>query len=127
MIARDTLMMPREKGGIGLLDLEARNEALLIIKAAVLAETDPEKRSNWASLVLHSLSKHVVKPKSVAVESRTHLMIQNIKVNQRDPPALHKEMVRCLKKYGISFETVKPSEDVRRALPIWHHPGKTAR
>jgi hypothetical protein len=33
MIGRDTLMAPREIGGIGLFDLEARNEALLLLKA----------------------------------------------------------------------------------------------
>jgi ribonuclease HI len=51
-------------------------------------------------------------------------MIQKIKVNQRDPPALHKKMVKCLNKYGLSFEVVQPSTNIQRALPLWHHPGE---
>jgi hypothetical protein len=107
-----------------MLDLEARNEALLLLKAASLAETDPAKRAHWASLALHSLSRHVVNTSAVAVESRTNLMVQNIKVNQRDPPKLHKPLVKCLNKYGISFETVHPSTEIQRDMPMWHHPGE---
>ncbi|KAJ7610022.1 hypothetical protein DFH06DRAFT_928998, partial [Mycena polygramma] len=33
-------------------------------------------------------------------------------------------MVQCLNKYGISFETVNPSIDVLRTMPLWHHPGE---
>ncbi|KAJ6536954.1 hypothetical protein B0H19DRAFT_962446, partial [Mycena capillaripes] len=27
-------------------------------------------------------------------------------------------------KYGVNFETVSPTEDIRHALPMWHHPGE---
>jgi hypothetical protein len=124
MIGHNTLMAPREMGGIGLFDLEARNEALLLLKAASLAEADPEKRAHWASLALHGLSRHIVNPSSVAEEAKTNLMVQNLKVNQRDPPKLHKPMVKCLNKYGISFRTVHPSTAILRELPLWHHPGE---
>jgi hypothetical protein len=33
-------------------------------------------------------------------------------------------MVKCLNKYGISFETVKPSTEIQRGMPLWCHPGK---
>jgi hypothetical protein len=124
MIARDSLRAPRDQGGIGLFDLEARNEALLLLKAASLAESDVEKHSHWASLALHRLSKHIVKSPAVAEEARTNLMVQNIKVNQRDPPVIHKAMVKCLNKYGLSFETVHPSTELQRSMPLWHHPGE---
>jgi hypothetical protein len=124
MIARDSLRAPRDQGGIGLFNLEARNEALLLLKAASLAESDVEKHSHWASLALHQLSKHIVKSPAVAEEARTNLMVQNVKVNQRDPPAIHKAMVKCLNKYGLSFETVHPSTELQRSMPLWHHPGE---
>jgi hypothetical protein len=60
----------------------------------------------------------------VAEEAKTNLMVQNLKVNQRDPPKLHKPMVKCLNKYGISFKTVHPSKAILRELPLWHHPGE---
>ncbi|KAJ7207791.1 hypothetical protein C8J57DRAFT_1099099, partial [Mycena rebaudengoi] len=122
MISRETLMLPRSMGGIGLLDLEARNEALLLIKAADLAESDPEKRSLWALLALHRLSRHTVKSPEVAMEAKTNLMIQKIKVNQTKPPASHKAMVKCLNKYGISFRTNHPTTEIKRKMPLWYHP-----
>ncbi|KAJ6621977.1 hypothetical protein B0H10DRAFT_2345561 [Mycena sp. CBHHK59/15] len=33
-------------------------------------------------------------------------------------------MVKCLNKYGISFEVVHPSIVIQRELPLWHHPGE---
>ncbi|KAJ7693070.1 hypothetical protein B0H17DRAFT_933441, partial [Mycena rosella] len=51
-------------------------------------------------------------------------MVQRFPVNQRDPPALHKPLVKCLNKYGISFATVNPSQEVLRMMPLWHHPGE---
>jgi hypothetical protein len=65
-----------------MLDLEARNEALLLLRAASLTETDPDKCAYWASLVLYRLSKHIVKSPRVAEDAKTDLMVQNIKVNQ---------------------------------------------
>jgi hypothetical protein len=127
MVSRNSLMAPREQGGIGMFDLEARNKALLLFKAASLTESDPEKRAYWASLALHRLSKHVVKSPLVAEDAKTNLMVQNIKVNQRDPPALHKPIVKCLNKYGISFETVKPSTEILRGMPLGTTREKTAR
>ncbi|KAJ7358079.1 hypothetical protein DFH08DRAFT_635238, partial [Mycena albidolilacea] len=33
-------------------------------------------------------------------------------------------MVKCLRKYGLVFETVHPSNELQRAMPLWHHPGE---
>ncbi|KAJ7125858.1 hypothetical protein C8R46DRAFT_927518, partial [Mycena filopes] len=33
-------------------------------------------------------------------------------------------MVNCAKKYGIKFDTLNPSKDVRELLPLWHHFGE---
>ncbi|KAJ7315202.1 hypothetical protein DFH08DRAFT_620871, partial [Mycena albidolilacea] len=33
-------------------------------------------------------------------------------------------MVKCLKKYGISFETAQPSTEIQKEMPLWHHPGE---
>jgi hypothetical protein len=87
-------------------NLEARNKSLIMLKAASLGETILEKRAYWASLALHRLAQHIVKSSSVAEESKTNLLIQNIHVSQRDPPELHKTMVKCVNKYGVGFEVV---------------------
>jgi hypothetical protein len=107
-----------------MLDLEGRNEALLMLKTAALTEDNSQKRAHWASLALHGLSKCTVKSTSVAEEAKTNLMVQNIKVNQRDPLALHKTLVKCVNKYGVDFATVYLSEEVQREMPLWHHPGE---
>ncbi|KAJ7342328.1 hypothetical protein DFH08DRAFT_632051, partial [Mycena albidolilacea] len=33
-------------------------------------------------------------------------------------------MIKCLNKYGISFETVRPSTELLKKMPLWHHPGE---
>ncbi|KAJ7739790.1 hypothetical protein DFH07DRAFT_679873, partial [Mycena maculata] len=33
-------------------------------------------------------------------------------------------MVKCMNKYGVSFETVHPSNEIKEDMPLWHHPGK---
>jgi hypothetical protein len=45
MIAKNSLMALREQGGLGLLDIEARNDAILLVESAALVETDPDKRA----------------------------------------------------------------------------------
>ncbi|KAJ7245837.1 hypothetical protein C8J57DRAFT_1082177, partial [Mycena rebaudengoi] len=51
-------------------------------------------------------------------------MIQNLKVNQRDPPKLHKPLVRCINRYGMEFATVHPPATILREMPLWYHPGE---
>ncbi|KAJ7733236.1 hypothetical protein DFH07DRAFT_754988 [Mycena maculata] len=50
-------------------------------------------------------------------------MVQDLKVNERDPPALHKDLVKCVNKYGMSFEAVCPSTQIKKEMPLWYHPG----
>ncbi|KAJ7757382.1 hypothetical protein DFH07DRAFT_691617, partial [Mycena maculata] len=33
-------------------------------------------------------------------------------------------MVKCLNKYGVSFETIHLSTKIQRGMPLWHHPGE---
>ncbi|KAJ7220148.1 hypothetical protein GGX14DRAFT_354845 [Mycena pura] len=51
-------------------------------------------------------------------------MVQRFPVSQKDPPAPHKALVKCINKYGISFEAVDPPVAVLKAMPLWHHPGE---
>ncbi|KAJ7770259.1 hypothetical protein DFH07DRAFT_735479 [Mycena maculata] len=32
-------------------------------------------------------------------------------------------MIKCLNKYGFSFETINPCEQIQKEMPLWHHPG----
>ncbi|KAJ6632292.1 hypothetical protein B0H10DRAFT_1717603, partial [Mycena sp. CBHHK59/15] len=33
-------------------------------------------------------------------------------------------MVKCANKHRISFETVNPSPELLKQMPLWHHPGE---
>ncbi|KAJ7222342.1 hypothetical protein GGX14DRAFT_352947 [Mycena pura] len=57
-------------------------------------------------------------------ESKTNLVIQGFPVSQRDPPALHRTLVKCVYKYGVKFEAIDPPMEILRAMPLWHHPGE---
>ncbi|KAJ7210333.1 hypothetical protein GGX14DRAFT_363265, partial [Mycena pura] len=49
-------------------------------------------------------------------------MIQRFPVSQKDPPAPHKALVKCINRYGMTFEAIDPPEEVLKAMPLWHHP-----
>ncbi|KAJ6574064.1 hypothetical protein B0H19DRAFT_934359 [Mycena capillaripes] len=57
-------------------------------------------------------------------ESKTNILVQNFPGNQREPPTHHKSLVKCMKKYGVSFARVNPSNELLRLMPLWHHPGE---
>jgi hypothetical protein len=78
-------MAPPEQGGLGLLDIEARNDAILLVKSAALAETDTDKRAEWASLALHRLPRHIRKNPVVSEEAKTHPLIQNYALTKETP------------------------------------------
>jgi hypothetical protein len=122
MISREQLMAPKEMGGLGMLDLEARNEAIQLVKAGSLAETDPQKRAFWASLARHHLGKRVVKQPVVADDAKTEILVQKYKVSRRAYPNQHKDMLKCLENRGLTFKANLPSEELQRKMPLWHHP-----
>ncbi|KAJ6536992.1 hypothetical protein B0H19DRAFT_853215, partial [Mycena capillaripes] len=33
-------------------------------------------------------------------------------------------MLKCAKKYGVEFNTLNPSQEIRNQLPLWHHHGE---
>ncbi|KAJ7174118.1 hypothetical protein C8R43DRAFT_862536, partial [Mycena crocata] len=33
-------------------------------------------------------------------------------------------MMNVARKYGVIFDTLKPSQDIRKNLPLWHHFGE---
>ncbi|KAJ7222669.1 hypothetical protein B0H12DRAFT_1241099 [Mycena haematopus] len=124
MISREQLMAPKDKGGLGMLDLEARNEALHLMKTAALAETDTDKRAHWVSLASHCIKKKVVQNPRVADDAKSDVIVQNYRISQRAHRKQHKEMVQCLYTYGVVFKAVLPSEELQRKMPLWHHPGE---
>ena len=85
-ISRAMLMAPKSVGGKGMLDLEARNEAIMLVKAAPLAEMDPEKRAPWAALAIHRLGKHIVKSMNVEPNSIVNFLGQSWHVSRKEWP-----------------------------------------
>jgi hypothetical protein len=124
MVSREQLMAPREEGGLGMLDLKARNEAIQLVKTSDLVETDPKKRSHWASLARHNLKQRVIKHPVVAENARSEVLVQDYKINQRTHPAQHKDMMKSLTDYGFGFQATTPSVELQRRMPLWHHPGE---
>ena len=117
-------MAPKCIGGKKLLDLEARNEAILLVKAAGLAELDPGKQAPWAALANHRLSKHIVKSSNVAPNSIVHSFVQTWHTSRNSWPLHHRAMLKCIRKYGLTFNVIHPTPEVLEKLPLWHHIGK---
>nr|GAT43772.1 predicted protein [Mycena chlorophos] len=115
-INMETLMAPKEEGGLGLVDVEARNEAIELTKFGILMERDTEKQPAWAKIAAHRLSQH---PVGTELKEETHraLYLQSWHPNQDKVPQHLCRTMAAVRKYGVVFDTNEPQ------LPVWHHFG----
>ncbi|KAJ7210372.1 hypothetical protein GGX14DRAFT_301462, partial [Mycena pura] len=116
-----TLMAPVEKGGKGVLDLQARNEAIQLVNFGVLANFEPGETANWAVLALHRLSKHVRKGDRVDDAARLNILLQSYDTSRLQWPKHQASMLATARKYGYTFDTVEPSLEIAKMLPAFHH------
>src|ERR1700761_6645031 len=112
---------PVEKGGKGVLDLKARNESIHLVNFGVLAQFEPDQAANWATLLLHRLSKSVRLGDRADDNARLNILIQSWDANKSKWPKHHVAMLKTARKYGHLFDTVEPSREVAGMLPAYHH------
>jgi len=103
-INMDTMNAPPEEGGISLLDIKARNEAIQIMWLKKYTTTSPD-RPMWA------LVADVLQSWSPITNATSSL-----------PPDI-KKMLNTGRKYGLRLDALRIPEDVKRQLPAWYHLG----
>lgn len=116
---------PKEEGGIKLLNLKARNEAieLIWIKGYLdLTSSQP----TWAFMTDILLNETT--PKSLNDNTRQNAFLQKWNVPTRGPRAEKLgldtlRMIKAAKKYNTVFAPINLSRQLRERLPAWQHLG----
>ena len=121
----NTMNTPPEKGGINLLDIEARNEAIQMMWLKKYTTTGPE-RPMWALVADVLIEENIAKSRNIdkEVTMNTYLQTWSPKTNMTStlPPDI-KKMLDTGKKYNLCLDALRIPENVKRQLPAWYHLG----
>ncbi len=113
--------LPVEEGGLGILDLVSRNEAIDIMWLKTYLEQGVD-RPLWAYLADDILANHVPKDcKPRLAELRHNPFLQKWKPKLRGLPDELKCMLSVAKKYGVRLEGLAFSRTILSAMPMWDH------
>ncbi|OSC98505.1 hypothetical protein PYCCODRAFT_1375103, partial [Trametes coccinea BRFM310] len=114
------MLLPLDKGGFGILDLKARNDAIDVNWLKEYLNYD--ERPTWA-LLADDIFARTVPTKCVPAEHelRINPFLQHWKpVRNRLPDEL-KALVDAAKKWGLRLEGRAIARSILRALPMWDH------
>lgn len=124
-IATTTLYQDKDLGGLGLLDLEARNEAINVIRLKTYL-TEGDDRPQWCRLADMLLGEAAVKKyQNVGTRMLRNPFTQKWKVNlaHRDLPENLRQMTRTAYKYRTGVVATSISRELKLKMPYWYHIG----
>ncbi|KZV59576.1 hypothetical protein PENSPDRAFT_595189, partial [Peniophora sp. CONT] len=125
-VNKQTLSQSKFDGGLGIIDLSVRIEAihLMRLKAWLTAAEKPRWVAFAIALLAMALNEEY--ESQVAPEQRWDPFLQDWKptskssVTRKWPPEL-KALIKTARKHGVSIHLLAPTKAVKRELPIWHH------
>ncbi|CAK5281301.1 unnamed protein product [Mycena citricolor] len=123
-VQRTVLSQPTRQGGKNLLDLEARNDALTVLKLQSFLDLNPMTRADWGYFADSRLEQAATKTSRMDDESFDNLFLQTWTPNQKHLTAELREMLRVAKKYNLSFAPVQPTQTLLTEMPLFHHIGE---
>ncbi|EPS94794.1 hypothetical protein FOMPIDRAFT_25316, partial [Fomitopsis schrenkii] len=119
-----------EEGGIGLLDIEARNEAIEIMWLQQYLDLTPE-RPKWAYVADTLINACVTKDAgAIRQKAQVNTFLQTWKPGLAGRTKLPKYLKRMLltgKKYNACFAAIKLDTTLKTELPVWYHMGADAK
>lgn len=125
-IARDTLYASIEEGGLNVLNVVARNEAIDLMRLSDYLNMSME-RPRWALVADAILAKAVASSaKGTEPKARLNSFLQKWEISTRYaaklPPDLRR-MVIVAKKYGVRCDVCVAKKNLKNAMPVWYHLG----
>ncbi|KAI0782455.1 hypothetical protein BC629DRAFT_1255719, partial [Irpex lacteus] len=119
-----TLTLPIKDGGIKLLDLRARNEAIELTWLRSYLDLSGT-RPIWAYVADVLIAKSTAAcDRNTLLSERRNTFIQTWHASTRKPSALPeslKTMLKIAEKYQANFHAIKLSSDIKENLPMWYH------
>ncbi|OJT01831.1 Transposon TX1 uncharacterized 149 kDa protein [Trametes pubescens] len=125
-VDRATLYAPVADGGLGVLCVAARNEAIDLVRLQDYLNLSPT-RPRWA-LVADALFSRAVAAvsKQSDPKARLNYFLQNWKVSTRRKAGLPtdlRRMVMAAQKHGARCDVRVAAKDLKDAMPVWYHLG----
>ncbi|PPQ86477.1 hypothetical protein CVT26_011981, partial [Gymnopilus dilepis] len=129
-VSPDWLQQPIDNGGKKLLDIEARNEAIDIMRVKTYLRGDAH-RPRWTKIADKLIARATPKTENAMNEDlKTNMYLQTwhpMLSKRRSPlPEPLRKMLITAKKYNVTIDPPAISKELRRRMPIWHHKGKAA-
>ncbi|KAJ7807323.1 hypothetical protein B0H13DRAFT_1510589, partial [Mycena leptocephala] len=113
--------------GKKMLDLEARSEAIQMLRLKSYLNLNLESRAGWGRVADKEIQRYDKKTSSVDDLSFVNMYLQrwapNLEKlpNGRQLPKALREMISVGHKYGVTFDTINPSAELNSLLPLFHH------
>jgi hypothetical protein len=121
----DILFLPIQAGGKDLLSIKMRNEAIELKTLQTYLGSDQD-RPVWCPLADSTFQKHVRQCPLVEPMARVNPFIQTWGPLIGKLPKPLKRMYQSAKKFGVKFDALAISKDIKESLPMWFHAGATA-
>ncbi|KAH9856130.1 hypothetical protein C2E23DRAFT_696267, partial [Lenzites betulinus] len=123
-IAGNTTERPTSEGGIRVLNIRARNEAIHLMWAKTYLDLSPS-RPKWAFVADALIARAILaSQRRIDPTARVNTFLQNWGVNTATPAGLSRDlaaMKKAAKKYGVKLDAPTPSSDLIGLLPVWYH------
>ncbi|KAI0331330.1 hypothetical protein GY45DRAFT_1249032, partial [Cubamyces sp. BRFM 1775] len=124
MVARELLCGPFAEGGLKLLDIRARNEAVELMWLRDYLNLT-RWRATWTILADALLARAVAAThKRTDRAARVNTFLQTWTVSTRAAaglPSPLRRMVRVAERYGVVFHAPNPDLELVELMPIWYH------
>jgi len=121
--AMANLRRPIHKGGLNVLDIKSRNEAIEIIWLKTYLNFSPSQQK-WATVTDHIILA-VAPPRSIK-KARVNPFMQTWTAPLRGQRAKHmnediKRMLKTAHKYKVNLAAIKMTPHLLAQLPAWYH------
>ena len=122
-IAMTTLRRPVHEGGLNVLDINARNEAIEIVWLKAYLNFSPS-RQKWATVTDHIVL--AAAPPQAIEKARDNPFLQTWKVPLKGPRAKHlscdtRRMLKTARKYQVNLTAIRMTPHLLAQLPAWYH------
>lgn len=122
-ITLDLLQQTTKTGGLDLLDIKARNEAIEIMWLKAYLNFSPT-RPVWATVTNTIIN--AAAPPAISKKARSNMYLQFWNAPTKGPRAglLNKDIIRMMKatkKHDINLAAIRISPHLSTQLPAWYH------
>ena len=122
-LALEILQRPINEGGLNLLDISTRNEAIELMWLKEYLDLSPS-RQDWARVT--DLLINAAAPPTINPEAKTNSFLQTWKPATRGKRTTHlgtntMRMIKTATKYNTNLAAIKLTNNLRAQLPAWYH------